>query len=107
VKSADRALPGGAAMASRRPGKIRLPPRRLAAPGHSDCPQPKPSVFLDATPMTNLRDAKIRNATGFLPHSTAPPAVYAASRAARLGVLPEWQSVCSSAPPTPKKLGWW
>jgi hypothetical protein len=64
-------------------------------------------VFADATLMTDFRDAMIPNATGFLPHSTAPPAAFKVAAAARLGVLPEWQSACLSTPPTPKKLGWW
>jgi hypothetical protein len=68
---------------------------------------PKPSVFVDATPMTDFRDAMISNATGFLPHSTAPPAAHNAVAVARLGVLPAWQSACLSTPPTPKKRGWW
>ena len=78
---------------------------------------PKPSVFVEATPMTDFRDALIPNASGyrlisflpngFLPHSTAPPAAFKAAAAARLGVLPEWQSACLSTPPTPKKPGWW
>jgi len=73
---------------------------------------PKPSVFVDATPMNESRDAMISNTPGFLPnsflpHSTASPAAVTAAAAARLGVPPEWQSACLSTPPTPKKLGWW
>ena len=68
---------------------------------------PKPSVFVDATLMTDFRDAMISNATGFLPHTTAPPAADNAVAVARLGVLPEWLSACLSTPPTPKKRGWW
>lgn len=111
-ESADRA---------RRPAALRytpalsascLPPRRVAAPGYADRMNPKPSVFAEATPMTDLRDAMIPNAPGFLPnsfipHSTASPAAVKAAAAARLGVPPEWQSACSSTPPTPKKRGWW
>ena len=108
-ESADRA---------RRPAVLRcptaasaagLPARRAAAPSYAMqiVRNPKPSVFVDATPMTDFRDAMISNATGFLPHSTAPPAAVKAVAVARLGVLPEWQSACLSTPPTPKKQGWW
>jgi hypothetical protein len=78
---------------------------------------PKPSVFGDATPMNEFRDAMIPNTPGyrlnsllpysFIPHSTASPAAVKAAAAARLGVPPEWQSACLSTPPIPKKLGWW
>jgi hypothetical protein len=72
--------------------------------------QPKPSVFVDATPKKKSRDAMISNTPGFpthsfRPHSTASPAVFRTAAAARLGVLPEWQSACLSTPPTPKRLG--
>ena len=45
--------------------------------------------------------------TGFLAHGIAPPADFRAASAARLGVTPEWQSACSSTPPTRKRPGWW
>ncbi len=87
-----------------------LPPRRVAALACADRMNQKPSVSADATPTENLRDAMIQNASGFLPHSllphsTASPARLGGAAAARLGVLPEWQNVCLSTPPTPKKLG--
>jgi hypothetical protein len=102
---------GGAATHTRIIGKL-FAARWVAASGNADRMNPKPSVFAEATPMTNLRDAMITNAPGFLPnsflpHSTASPAALEAAAAARLGVLPEWQSACLSTPPTPKKLGWW
>jgi hypothetical protein len=74
---------------------------------------PKPWVFVDATPMTKFRDAMISNAPGFLSNSflvhrtASPAALKAVAAAARLGVLPEWQSACLSTPPIPKKPGWW
>jgi hypothetical protein len=73
---------------------------------------PKPGVCADATPMNDFRDAMNRHIPGFhphsfLPHSTASPGRLRAAAAACLGVLPEWQSVCLSMPPTPKKPGWW
>jgi hypothetical protein len=109
------------AVRARRPAALRrtpalsascLPPRRVAAPGDAYRMNPQPSVFADATPMTEFRDAMIPNTPGFLPnsflpHSTASPAAVTAAAAARLGVPPEWQSACLSTPPTPKKLGWW
>jgi hypothetical protein len=71
---------------------------------------PKPSVLIDATPMKKSRDAMLSTDAGllahnFFPHSTAPPAAVGAAAAARLGVLPEWQSACLSTPPTPRKPG--
>jgi hypothetical protein len=109
------------AVRARRPAALRrtpalsassLPPRRVAAPGDAYRMNPQPSVFADATPMNESRDAMISNTPGFLPnsflpHSTASPAAVTAAAAARLGVPPEWQSACLSTPPTPKKLGWW
>jgi hypothetical protein len=57
---------------------------------------PQPSVFADATPMNEFRDAMIPNAPGyrlnsllpysFIPHSTASPAAVKAAAAARLGI---------------------
>jgi hypothetical protein len=109
------ALSGGVATHTRIIGKLFAAPGRSA--GRCISYEPKPSVFAEATPMNELRDALITNAPGhrpnsllphsFLPHSTASPAAVEAAAAARLGVPPEWQSACLSTPPTPKKLGWW
>ncbi len=101
------ASPGGVAMLSRITGNL-----FAAAPGRSAglyrlSETRSRACLLTATPMTDFRDAMISNATGFLPHSTASPAAFKVAAAARLGVLPEWQSACLSTPPTPKKLGWW
>jgi hypothetical protein len=106
------ASPGGVATHTRKTGT--LPCRCAVSQRRGDAYRmnPKPSVFADATPMTEFRDAMIPNTPGFLPnsflpHSTASPAAVTAAAAARLGVPPEWQSACLSTPPTPKKLGWW
>src|SRR5262249_4739526 len=100
---------GGAATPERSSGRLWLPPRRGGA-GLSRNPKPG-GFYFDATPMIHFRDATLRSATGFLPYSTASPAAprsYAwVAAVARLGVLPAWQSACSSTPPTPKKRGWW
>jgi hypothetical protein len=111
-ESADRGLVPAALRRTPASSASFLPPRRVATPGDAYRMNPKPSVFA-ATPIKEpFRDAMNSDALGllphsFLPHSTASPACLLVAAAARLGVLPEWQSACLSTPPTPKKRGWW
>ena len=100
---------GGVATHTRMTGKV-LAAAIVATPGNADRMNKKPSVFADATSITEPSDAAMSNAPGFpldnfFPYSTAPPAALTVAAAARLGVLPECQSACSSTPPTPRKPG--
>ena len=100
---------GGAATQIRIIGKLVCrTPRRSAGPRRPY--EPEAERVVDATPMKKSRDAMIPTAAGFvLPTSyrygNAPPAAPRAAAAARLGVLPKWQSACLSTPPTPRRLG--
>ena len=118
-ESASRARPGGVA---RRhcPAALRCTPpapsaqccrpRRVAAPGDADRTN-RAGVFADATPTEEFRDVMVPNAPGLktislFPHNIASPAGRSeAALAARLGVLPQCRSACSSMPPTPRKSG--